>query len=142
MMGLTPVTGVKQGAAQSWQGPQSVAPGVAGGLGFQSWMHTDVGQLPTFTDAAQPHCDNTRLLQGLGRMMGVRLSREPPHSCPKAGVRGGPSPGVDEEKKLQGLERCPLGRGHVRAWDLVAHPKQDGRPQVQPRGLVTLCVWP
>lgn len=104
MTGSIPVTGVKQGAAQSCWGPRSVALGVAGGLGFWSCMHVDVGWSPTFMDTPQPRCDNTQLLQGVRRMMGMKPSRNPPRSCPKAGVQGGPSLGADEGKKLQGQE--------------------------------------
>lgn len=103
MLGLIPVTGVKQGVVQSCRGPRPVAPGVAGGPGFWSWPHMDVGRSPAFTAAPQARCGNTRLLRGVGRMTG-----------PQAGVREGLGLGADEGKRLQGQETPPGPRPRER----------------------------
>lgn len=94
MTGSISVTGVKQGAAQSCWGPRSVAPGVAGGLGFWSCMHVNVGWSPTFMDTPPPRCDNTQLLQGVRRMMGVKAQQKPTAFLPQSwGARGPQSRG-------------------------------------------------
>lgn len=96
--------GVKQGAVQSCWGPRSVALGVAGGLGFWSCMHVDVGWSPTFMDTPQPRCDNTQLLQGVRRMMGVKAQQKPTAFQPQSWGARGPQSRADEGKKLQGQE--------------------------------------